>query len=188
MAHLKLTVVLILLALTSPISNLKIHSLSCLGLDIEPSRSYEVIIQKSLKLFSQEPKIAKPEFLIRETGSRCYNAWVDTRKNKVILSEPVVREFSLEELAGIIAHEIAHIEFPLEDEHWKTDLRGAELTSTKIMLSKLSRMKSISANLKRVESSNLDSFDWEIQDYNFRIDKIKSHELKQVGFVRPLFW
>lgn len=175
MVHLKLAFVLILLALTSSTLNSKVDSLSCLGSDVEPSPSYRVVIHKSLNLFSQELKITKPEFLIRETGSRCHNAWADTWENKVILSEPVVRDFSPEELAGIIAHEIAHLEFPLENEHWKTDLRGAELTSIKIMLSKLNRMKSICINLRRVESSNLYNFDWEIQDYNFRIDKIKSH-------------
>lgn len=165
----------IILALTSLTSDAKIDSLSCLGQNIEPSQSYWTIIQKSLKLFSQEPKIAKPEFLVRETGSRCYNAWADTRNNKVIISEPVVRDFSQEELAGIIAHEIAHLESPLENEHWKTDLRGAELTSIKIMLSKLNRMKLICTNIKRVETSNLDNFEWEIQDYAFRINKIKDY-------------
>lgn len=175
MVRLKLAAILILLALLSLTAHSKIDPSTCHGPDVKPSRSYQAKIERSLKLFSKKPGIIKPKFLVRETGSMCHNAWADTQNNRVILSEPVIKDFPEEELAGIIAHEIAHLEFPGENDHWRTDLRGAQLTSTKIMLSKLNRMKSISTALRRQETSNLYTYEWEIEDYTFRIDKIKNH-------------
>ena len=175
MAHLELAVFLILSIANT--ANLNIGQLSCQGPDILPSEFHRIKIQRSFKFFSQYPNL-KSEFLVRQTGERCHNAWADTLRKKVIISEPVLRDFSLRDLAGIIAHEIAHIEFP-ENEHWQIDLRGAELTSTNIALHKLNRMLSICLDLKKIKGlsySILYNLDWEIEDYKFRINKIKSYQ------------
>lgn len=186
MVHLKLADFFIFVLLTGNPTD----SFSCLGKDISPSELYRAKINKSLELFPKESAI-KPEFLIRQTGNKCHNAWADVLANKIIISEPILKDFSAEELAGIIAHEIAHLEFPKENEHWRTDLRGAELTSTHIMLQKLNRMLSICISLKATEElsySILYNLEWEIEDYVFRIDKIKSHQFtkspKQIRALR----
>ena len=176
MAHLKLVVLLAVMLTTNP-ANQKIDPLSCHGPDTSPSVFYQARIDESLKLFSTKPKITKPEFLVRHAGTRCHNTWADILRNRVIISEPIFRDFSSEELAGLIAHEIAHIELRDKGPHIQMDLRGAELTSTSIMLAKLKRMLSICIDLKKTKGltySILHNLEWEIEDYRFRISKIKS--------------
>lgn len=91
-------------------------------------------------LFSRQPIIQnEPAFFIKMTD--CYNAWADTKNNKIIFSEPLFINASVEDLAGIMAHEFAHLEAPASGQESKTDVRGAELVGKKIMFQSLSWLK-----------------------------------------------
>lgn len=170
--RLKFIVVLALFSVMSLGAHSKVDSFTCHGPDVRPTARQKAKIEKSLSLFSRQPKIVKPKFLIRKAGSMCHNAWADPLNNRVVLARPSVEDFSAEELTGLIAHEIAHLESPQETAHWKTDLRGAELTSKKIMILEFMKMRAISSSMKSMDTKNWDSYEWQISDYNFRIDKV----------------
>ena len=98
-------------------------------------------IQEARKLFTKQPETEEPDFFIR-TGP-CYNAWADAKKHQIIISQQIMANFSVEELAGVLGHEYAHLiiyeQKILSNEdalkqHWKVDLWGAKLTSKEVML------------------------------------------------------
>ncbi len=141
MARLKLFTFLLFLYC---VSNTFVYSYiySCSGSKIVASGVYAEKIKMARGLFTKSINFPEPKYYIKIT--QCYDAWADYRSTyKVILSESVARNFSIEELAGILGHELAHIQAHLRKEHpehWQIDAVGAELTSKKAEISQLERM------------------------------------------------
>ncbi|OGN04721.1 MAG: hypothetical protein A2659_01185 [Candidatus Yanofskybacteria bacterium RIFCSPHIGHO2_01_FULL_44_24] len=117
---------------------------NCFGPDLEPIGVSDAKIRAARKLFTRTPLIGEPIYFVKKT--HCYNGWAGSSdaSSVVVISQAVMDEFSIEELAGLIGHEIAHLENPLSNrEHWEVDLRGAELTTKELMIKKLEKMAAV---------------------------------------------
>ena len=115
---------------------------NCDGQEVIPTVLQAEKINEALHLFKRTPRIKiRPilSFYIKTT--QCYNAWANMGKNSIIISQPVIENFTVEELAGILGHEFGHLESPYEVEHWRIDAIGIDLTSKKILIKELGRMK-----------------------------------------------
>ena len=154
----------------------------CKGKNLVPNNQQIEKIELARKLFRREPRIHKPSelrYLIRITS--CYNAWADKANNIIIISEPVISNFSTEELAGILGHEFGHFESWDEKEQSEIDAIGASVTSKSTMLKQLNKMivsfNDIPGNNKIAMRTLIlpNLIYWlTIQDFNLRINKIKS--------------
>ncbi len=162
------------------------HILNCKGPEIVASGVYAAKIKMARGLFTKSINFLEPEYDVKIT--QCYNAWADwtnTNKAKVIVSEPLVRDFSTEELAGELGHELAHLQAHAQKEypeHWKIDVMGAELTSKDIMLSKLNRMIREYDNLFEKNKLLMYVFPLSYLNYTrirsefvFRVDKVNNY-------------
>jgi len=158
------------------------HLFDCAGSEAIASGVYAEKIKTARKLFTKPLDFPEPEYYVKST--QCYNAW-SLGTEKVIVSESVIQNFTPEELAGILSHELAHTRTHIQNEypsHWEIDVMGARLTSKKIMLKKLVRMLNEYDNLYEDNKLLMYAFPFSYStyiairnDYLFRIDMVNTY-------------
>lgn len=158
------------------------HLFDCTGSEIIASGVYAEKIKTARKLFTKPLDFPEPEYYIKST--QCHNAWA-LGAQKVIVSESIIQNFTPEELAGILGHELTHTrthtrnEFP---DHWEIDVAGAKLTSKKNHDKKLVRMLNEYDNLYEDNKLLMYAFPFSYStylsirnDYIFRIDMVNRY-------------
>ena len=187
MVRLKLFAIFIVLyCFANIIVDLKLYS--CVGPAVVVSDVYANKIKVATDLFIKPINFPEPKYRIKIT--QCYNAWASYQDNTIVISEPVIKNFSTKELAGILGHELAHIQADKQkvsvadqiDNHWKIDVMGAELTSKEVMIKKLNRMLEENDNLFKTNGFLMYYFPLSYlehtlsrDDFMFRIKKVNDH-------------
>ena len=107
---------------------------------IPATGDYMIKIKAARKLFTKEINILEPTYYINI--SKCYNAETNIY-NQVIINEPLIKNYTSEELAAILGHEIGHIKVWRErievNDHSDIDAIGASLTSKDMLAKALKR-------------------------------------------------
>lgn len=158
----------------------------CRSIEQKPTEMQMQKIKQARNLFSVNPNIPEPDFMIK-TG-QCFNAWADSEKNFIIISQRVADEFSAEEIGGILGHEFGHLIASLQlmpegkqlKEHWKIDIIGAGLTSKELVIKGNNRMISSLDGIFKEKKLLIYMFTFSyfdylyiVNDYNLRNNKIK---------------
>lgn len=157
---------------------------NCNGSKIIASGVYAEKIKMARKLFTKPINFPEPEYYIKLT--QCHNAWANIDKSIVIIAEPIVKDYSPKELAGILGHELAHIQEHLQkgkpSEHWKIDVMGADLTNKDIITTKINRILKECENI--FENNKLLMYVFPLSylehaltryDFLFRLEMVNSH-------------
>ncbi|MDO8495872.1 MAG: M48 family metalloprotease [bacterium] len=119
---------------------------NCSGSLISPTELQITRIKAAKRIFKREPRVKEePEYFVKITS--CYNAWSIKRENRIIISEAVIRDYSIEELASIIGHEFGHLESWQERRHWKIDAIAVELAGKSAALKQTNKLISGANNM-----------------------------------------
>lgn len=113
---------------------------------IELNGTYRLKLAATTRFFLQEPEIPLPVLYFFLPGVKTPRAYIyiHTEEAMIIFSEAFLQMATEKELAGILAHELAHLEEMYktgkeERPHWVVDQRAAELTSRGAILCGLQR-------------------------------------------------
>ena len=112
------------------------------------SSQYDVRIKEGRRLFNRDIAINEPEYHywkgLEALNARC-RFLPDT--SVVSFTEDILRDFDTEELAGVLAHEIAHLEEISKKgkrdrrAEWEVDISAAEMVGKSTMLRMLRRVR-----------------------------------------------
>lgn len=105
---------------------------------------YKSRLDWAREYFNYWPLTEEPEYLIA-AGERIWDSavYLNLVPVRIVFHERILRECTEQELAGILAHEIGHIEseqkktMKEKEAHWIIDLRGAMLTDRETLLAGL---------------------------------------------------
>lgn len=108
---------------------------------------YNNRIDRALELFKKSPEISMPEFYIL-FGINEPEATYWPR-HYITISENIVRDYSLDELSAVLAHEISHAEeiarngkYGDDRPHWEVDLESTKFVEKSSVISALKRLRS----------------------------------------------
>ena len=108
---------------------------------------YQSRIEEALKLFRDSPKVTMPKIIVM-FGMDEPNASYSRTRHIITVSEGIARDYPLNELAAILAHEIAHARESARRggstdtrSHWQVDVEAAKFVGKESLINVLERLK-----------------------------------------------
>lgn len=108
---------------------------------------YNNRIDRALELFKKSPEISKPKcYIYFGINEPMASYWP---QHFITISENIVRDYPLDELSAVLAHEISHAQETARNRkygdnrpHWKVDLESTKFVEKSSVINALKRLRS----------------------------------------------